>query len=175
MQVETERVLLRPFEPQDAQGLFEMDSNPEVHRYLGNKPLKDFKKAEEVIAMVIAQHKRNGIARWTAIEKSTGNYLGWSGIKLYQQECCGHINFYEIGYRFKLEFWGKGFATETAKAALDYTFDVLNEDTAYGMIHHENLASARVLEKIGFQKTDEYVEDGIPCFFFENKNTAPRH
>jgi ribosomal-protein-alanine N-acetyltransferase len=175
MTVETERVLLRPFEPQDAKGLFEMDSNPKVHLYLGNKPIKDFEKAKEVVARIIEQHKKNGIARWTAIEKSTGNYMGWSGIKLYQKECCGHINFYEIGYRFKPEYWNKGFATETAKAALDYTFNVLKADTAYGMTHNENLASKRVLEKTGFVKTAEYVEDRIPCFFFENKNPDTQH
>lgn len=171
MAIETERVLLRPFEPQDATGLFEMDSNPEVHHYLGNNPLTGFEKAKEVVAMVIQQHKDNGIARWTAIEKSTGKYMGWSGIKLYQKECCGHINFYEIGYRFKPEYWGKRFATETAKAALDYIFNVLKADVAYGMTHHENIASIRVLEKIGFVKTDEYMEDDIPCFFFENRKT----
>ena len=167
MLVETERVLLRPFEPKDAKGLFELDSNAEVHRYLRNKPLTQFEKAEEVVDRVIKQHQRNGIARWTAIEKNTGKYMGWSGIKLYQQECCGHINFYEIGYRFKPEYWGKGYATETAKAALDHIFNVLKADVAYAMTHHENQASKRVLEKIGFIKTQEYVEDGIPCFFFQ--------
>ena len=129
--------------------------------------LTQFEKAEEVVDRVIKQHQRNGIARWTAIEKNTGKYMGWSGIKLYQQECCGHINFYEIGYRFKPEYWGKGYATETAKAALDHIFNVLKADVAYAMTHHENQASKRVLEKIGFIKTQEYVEDGIPCFFFQ--------
>lgn len=167
MAVETQRVLLRPFEMRDAQGLFEMDSNPEVHRYLGNKPLTSFEQAEKVVAKVINQHQRNGIARWTAIEKNTGKYMGWAGIKLFEGECCGHKNFYEIGYRFKPEYWGKGFATETAKAALDYTFKTLKASTAYAMTHHENLASQRVLEKIGYEKTQEYMDDGIPCFFFE--------
>jgi RimJ/RimL family protein N-acetyltransferase len=119
--------------------------------------------------MVMEQHKRNGIARWTAIEKSTGKYMGWSGIKLYEKECCGHINFYEIGYRFKPEYWGKGFATETAKAALDYTFNTLKAEVACAMTHHENLASKSVLEKNGFVKTQEFMEGDIPCFFFECK------
>ena len=78
--VETERLILREFLLTDAEAFFEMDSNPEVHRYLGNKPIRTIDEAITVIKNIRQQYIANGIGRWAAIEKLSGEFIGWSGL-----------------------------------------------------------------------------------------------
>ena len=78
--IETERLLLREFRTTDTADLFKLDSDPEVNRFLGNKPLKIVAEAEAVVAYIQQQYAENGIGRWAVIEKSTGDFVGWSGL-----------------------------------------------------------------------------------------------
>ena len=75
--IETERLLLRDLHESDAQHMFELDSDPEVHKYLGNKPFKDINQSEEYIADVIKQYKENGIGRWAIINKQAKEFMGY--------------------------------------------------------------------------------------------------
>lgn len=61
-------------------------------------------------------------------------------------------NVYELGYRFLPEYWGKGYATETARAALNYAFNEIKTDVVYAMAVTENTGSNRVLQKLGFEE-----------------------
>src|SRR5688572_22851664 len=121
----TERLILREILPSDEQGLFEMDSDPEVHRYLGNNPVKDITQIREVIAHVRGQYEKYGIGRWAAIERSSGNFIGWAGLKFITEPENGHVHFHDVGYRLARKYWGKGYATESAKAALVYAFNTM--------------------------------------------------
>lgn len=71
--IETERFLIRPLVAEDVAGIFELDSNLNVHTYLGNKPIKTLTEAENVIRLIQKQYEDLGIGRWAIIEKSTGN------------------------------------------------------------------------------------------------------
>lgn len=71
--IETERCLIRPLIAEDAAGIFELDSNPNVHRYLGNAPIKTLTAAENVIKFIRQQYDDLGTCRWAIIEKETGN------------------------------------------------------------------------------------------------------
>ena len=77
--IETERLLLRELLPTDDAGMFELDSNPEVHIYLGNKPVKSIEESREAIANIRQQYLENGIGRWAVILKETGEFIGWFG------------------------------------------------------------------------------------------------
>lgn len=160
--IETERLILRELRLTDLEGMFELDSDPEVHRYLGNKPVKTRAESQKILESVLNQYKERGIGRWAAIEKSTGDFIGWSGIRLNTEyNMNGFTKYYDIGYRLIQRYWGKGYATESGKAALNYAFDAMQLPEVYATTEIGNQASHNALIKIGFK----YVED----FYFEQE------
>src|ERR1035437_6707591 len=128
---ETERLILREILPSDDKGMFELDSDKEVHKFLGNKPVQNIEQSRQVIEFIGQQYLTNGIGRWAIIEKSTNNFLGWTGLKLVKEEINNHTDYYDLGYRLIKKYWGKGFATESAKASLDYGFNILQLTDIY--------------------------------------------
>ncbi len=160
--IETERLILRELRTTDLDGMFELDSNPEVHKYLGNKPVKTKAESQKMLDSIINQYKERGIGRFAAIEKVTGNFIGWSGIRLNTEyNMNGYTKYYDVGYRLIPKYWGKGYATESGKAAVNYAFNVLKLTKLYGITEMENQASHNALLKIGLH----YVED----FYFEEE------
>ena len=154
--------------PSDAEGMFELDSDPLVHRYLGNTPVKNIKATRRIIENIRQQYVERGIGRWAAIEKSSGDFIGWSGLKLNtEQEFNNKIDFYDIGYRFIPRYWGKGYATESAVASLDYAFNTLNLKTVVGMAEIENLASNRILQKIGLNYIEDFLFEDVMVSWYE--------
>ncbi len=154
--IETERLILRALQPIDVVVFFEMDSNPEVHKYLGNNPIKTMEQALEQINYVRQQYEDNGIGRWAVIEKSSGHFIGWSGLKLMTTEVNNHINFYDVGYRLHPQFWGKGYATESAKAAIAYGFTQMNLTEIIGTADTKNIQSRKALEKCGLRFIESF-------------------
>jgi len=168
--VETERLILREILSSDAEALFELDSDPLVHRYLGNKPIKSIEAAQKAIANIRAQYLNQGIGRWAVIEKSSGDFMGWSGLKLnFEKTMNKHSNFYDIGYRLMPRFWGKGYATESAIAAMDYGFNILNIETIVGLADVENLASNAILKKIGLKYIEDFPYEKVRVSWYELK------
>ncbi|MBC6112383.1 GNAT family N-acetyltransferase [Pedobacter fastidiosus] len=157
---ETERLILRELLPIDAEGMFELDSDPDVHLYLGNNPIKSIEQSKSDIEFIREQYKRLGIGRWAVIEKETGDFVGWSGLKLITKLTNNHVNYYDLGYRFIKRFWGKGYATETAQASIDYGFNELNLDYIIGIADVDNLGSIHVLEKVGLKKIELFDYTG---------------
>jgi len=148
--VETERLILRELEYTDENDLFEMDSDPEVHLYIENNPVKSIDEISKVIEIIKGQYKENGMARWAVVDKLTNEFIGWSGLKYFNQPLNNHHHFYELGFRFKKKHWGKGFATDSSTAILDYGFANLNVDKIFAITNPENVNSKKVLSKLGF-------------------------
>ncbi len=172
----TERLFLREIIETDENNLFEMDSDPEVHLYLENKPVQSIDTIRDVIEMLQNQYFKNGIARWAVVDKATNECIGWCGLKYFKQTLNNHSNFYELGYRFKRKHWGKGYATESAKAVLDYGFEHLNIDTIFAIADPQNLKSKKVLQKLGFeyQETFDYEGDLTDWFELKKQNRIPK-
>lgn len=169
MKLETERLILRALEEADFERMFLMDSDPEVMKYIGVPPLTDINESKEVIQMIRKQYEENGVGRLAVVEKESGLVVGWSGLKLLTKAVNGYQNVLELGYRFVPESWGKGYATESGIASLNYGFHELNAEVIYAYAHSEHEASNHILRKLGFQKTSEFEEpDGI-CFWYELK------
>jgi len=161
--IETERLILRDFLHSDVDSLFTMDSNSEVHTYLGNSPLQTKDQALEIINKVHLQYQANHIGRWATIEKISGSFIGWSGLKLEQDTLYKNAAYYDVGYRFHPSFWGKGYATESTIAALHYGFSHLKVEEIIGSAHIENKASRRVLEKCGLRFIENFYWKDIKC------------
>lgn len=169
--LETQRLIIREIEMTDVDDFFEMDSDPEVHKYILQTPVTSKDEIIEVIKMLRQQYKDNGIARWAVVDKVSGEMLGWCGIKYFTDKLNGHQNFYEHGYRFKQKHWGKGYATESSKAVLDWAFANLNTDTIYAITDLGNEGSIHVLTKLGFELKEvfQYNETRLECNWFELK------
>ena len=169
MYLETERLILREFEEADYERLFLLDSNSEVMKYIGMPTLSKVEESKEVVKMIMQQYKDNGLGRLAVIEKESGLLIGWSGLKLHTAEINGHQNFYDLGYRFLPETWGKGYAFESARASIEFGFNDLDAKVIYATVHSENLASSKILTKLGFENKGEFTEpDGI-CIWYELK------
>ena len=164
---ETERLILREIVQTDLEAMFDLDSDPEVHKYLGNKPVKNIEESQKYIDSLQQQYIERGIGRWAVIHKETQEFMGWSGLRLNTEEPMnGFTNYYDVGYRLMKRFWGKGYATESGKAAIHYAFDTMKLKAVYGITEMENKASHNALLKIGLH----YVED----FYYKKEDLTLR-
>lgn len=170
--IETERLILRQLEYTDENDLFEMDSDPEVHLYIENNPVKSIAEIQNAIKMLKKQYEENGIARWAVIDKLTHECIGWSGLKYFRQPLNNHNNFYELGYRFKKKHWGKGFATESSIAILNFGFKHLNVEKIFAITDPKNINSKKVLTKLGFNFQETFDYEGDPTDWFELKKST---
>ncbi|MRX41489.1 GNAT family N-acetyltransferase [Flavobacterium sp. LC2016-23] len=168
--IETERLILREFLSSDDAGMFELDSNPNVHTYLGNKPVTHIDESRAYINFVQQQYKDFGTGRWAVILKETNEFLGWSGIKFITDEINNHKDFYEIGYRFIERHWGKGYATEAGKAFTAYAFNVMKVKALYAYADAGNENSRRILEKLGLQYVNSFEYEEELAVWYEAKN-----
>ncbi len=170
---ETTRLFFRPFELSDAEVFFKMDSNPNVHNYLWQKPLQNIDEVFPVIEYLQKQYTENGIGRYATFLKETNEFIGWTGIKFVNDHIeNGYTNFYDYGYRLAEEHWNKGYATEATKFWLDYGFNQMNIKEMNAFTHAKNGASNHILSKCGFQHVEDYVaEDGITWKWWQLINT----
>ncbi len=141
--LQTPRLLLRELSVDDAEDFYELNQNPNVVKYTGDAPFESVSAAEDFLKNY-NDYKRNGYGRWAVIEKDSGEFLGWCGLKFDGKET-------DIGFRFFEKHWNKGYATESAKACLEYGFTELNLNEIVGRAMKENIGSVKVLEKIGMK------------------------
>ena len=145
---ETPRLLLREFNAADAGHLYDLNHDPEVLKYTGDRPFADLADA----ARFLEQYKDYdlyGMGRWAVVLKSTRAFTGWCGLK-YRPDL-GTEGEVDLGYRFFRKYWGKGFATETARRCVDYGFEQLHLKRIIGRSAIANAASVKVLEKCGLK------------------------
>lgn len=165
--IETDRLFMRDLVLDDAAGILELDADPDVHLYLGNKPIQTIQEAEANINFIRNQYLENGIGRWAVIEKETGSFIGWSGFKYIRTMVInGRTDYYDLGYRFIKKYWGKGYATETAIASLHYGFNQLQQSEICAFVERDHLASNRILQKIGMTLLNAFNYEAIPHNFY---------
>ena len=164
--------MLRKLTNEDLDNIFLLDSNPEVMKYVGVPPTTEKGESARMLENIINQYQNNGTGRLAVIEKETSQFIGWSGIKLLTDEVNGFKNVYELGYRFLPEFWGKGYATESALASLDLGFNQLNADKIYAYADVDNQSSNHVLTKLGFENKGSFVDNGDNCYWYELEKSS---
>ena len=164
--LETPRLIFRKLQEEDASSMYELDSNAEVHRYLGNTPVQSKEESEKIIQFIRKQYVDNGVGHWALIEKTSGEFIGWAGLKLVKEEINGHKDFYDLGYRLIPRYWGKGYATEAGKALVTYAFEILKTKNVFAFVDAENVASIKVLQKAGLQCASQFEYEGQKHLWF---------
>jgi RimJ/RimL family protein N-acetyltransferase len=156
--LETERLLLRQFNLHDADLLVELDSDPRVMRYItGGPPTSRDEIEGEILPAFLDYYRRfPGYGFWAAIEKPTGNFLGWFH---YRPAPDAPPDEPELGYRIRFEAWGKGYATEGSRALINKGFTEFNVHRVVASTMAINTASRRVMEKSGMRFTRAFVAD----------------
>lgn len=152
--LETGRLLLRELNIADAQNFYHLNDNPNVLKYTGDQPFENTTAAEKFLKNY-NDYEKNGYGRWAVIDKSNGIFVGWCGLK-YAKES----DETDIGFRFFEEHWNKGYATESAAACLQYGFEKCHLKTITGRAMKENVASIKVLQKIGLKYEKDFDFDG---------------
>ncbi|WP_321297437.1 GNAT family N-acetyltransferase [Marinifilum fragile] len=111
--LETERLRLREFTPKDAQSMFDLNADPEVIKYTGDLPFESVEQAKAFLQNY-NDYKKNGFGRWAMITKVENEFIGWCGLKLNEEELI------DLGFRVFRNHWNKGYASETAKACVQF-------------------------------------------------------
>lgn len=151
---ETPRLLLRQFTEQDASLILQLNSDPDIVKYVHEAVLTTEQQARHIlIKTILPQYKKN-LGRWATYLKNNNEFIGWCGLK-YRPE----LDEIDLGYRLKKSAWGKGYATEAAKHTLDHGFSNLELNIITGRAHIENIASIKVLQKIGMRFAREEIVD----------------
>jgi len=147
--METDRLVLRRFTQDDLELIVELDSDPEVKRYIDGGAAVDREELTETLAWWLGYYERyDGYGFWAAIEKASGEFLGWFHLR----PGAGAAPFEpELGYRLRREVWGCGYATEGSRALIDKAFAELGAERVNASTMVINSGSRRVMEKAGLR------------------------
>jgi len=156
--LETERLLLRRFTESDVANLHDLDGDPEVMRFVnGGKPVSRDVIREETLPRFLRAYERfEGFGVWAAIERSTGEFVGW--FEFYPRKH-GSPEEVELGYRLRRSAWGKGYATEGSRAVIRKGFTELGVQRVVAETMAVNAASRRVMEKAGLKFVRTFHQD----------------
>jgi RimJ/RimL family protein N-acetyltransferase len=153
--LETERLILRRFTEDDVDNLVALDSDPEVMRYLNGGIATPREVVErEILPRFLSYYVRyDGFGVWAAVEKSSGEFIGWFSLRPPDE---GRRDEMELGYRLRRSAWGQGYATEGARALIRKDFTELGVQRVIANTYEHNVASRRVMEKMGMTLARRY-------------------
>lgn len=150
VELETERLVLRGLQEGDFEPYAKFSADPEVMRYLGVGPLmgKPMNRIDawRSLAMMLGHWQLRGYGMWAVVEKASGLFVGRVG--LHNPEGWPGP---EVGWTLGREYWGRGYASEAGRAAMQYAFDTLDLPHILSVIHPDNHNSIRVAERLGMQ------------------------
>lgn len=157
----TERLVMRMFREEDLDEYAAMVGDPEVTRHLGDGSTLSRADAWRQMAMILGHWRLRGYGMWAVEEAATARLVGRIGF--FNPE--GWPGF-ELGWTLAREFWGRGYATEGARRALEYGFTEMGRGHVISLIRPDNLASVRVAERLG-EKPERTVElHGAPALVY---------
>ena len=153
----TDRLHLRPVSEADADALYALHSSASVLRYWDSPPWIDPARAARFVAASRQMAEDGSGARLVVERRSDGAFLGWCGLSRWNPDFRSAAITYILGEAA----WGQGYATEAARALLGWAFETLDLNRVQAEADTRNVASARVLEKLGFVHEGTLREDCI--------------
>jgi RimJ/RimL family protein N-acetyltransferase len=160
--LETDRLTLRMLRESDLDAYAEMCADPEIMRYIGDGQPLLRPMAWRNLAMMVGHWSLRGYGLWAAQERSSGTLVGRIGF--WSPE--GWHGF-ELGWMLRRSFWGRGYATEGARAALQFAFTQLKQPQVISLIHPENAASIRVAQRLGERLLGPTEVMGKPALIYQ--------
>lgn len=148
---ESQNFYYREFNFSDTKFIYELESEPEIHKYLTSEPLKNIEEAEFIIKYFINHYNQYGLGRWAIIRKSDNCFIGWAGLKFEKETVKEKSNFYDFSGRISKKFWQKGYSREIAISCINFGFSKLNLTEIIAMSRIDNILSNNLLQKIGFE------------------------
>lgn len=143
--IETDRLILRAFEVSDAEAAFGWFGDPIVMRFTPTGPDKSIEETESRLRLFMEHQKANGFSKWLILDRASEVAIGDSGLLVLKD-----YGWVDLGFRLARPYWSKGFATEVASAWVRAAFEELRLTRLGAFVHPENVASIRVLQKLGF-------------------------
>jgi RimJ/RimL family protein N-acetyltransferase len=150
------RLRLEPFDERHLDGLYAMNSDPEVMRYISGRP-ETLEETRAMVARVQGRWAQRGYDWWSLIDTQTGELVGAAGLYHLGQD---PANAHEIGWRLRREHWGHGLALEAARTILQHAFTTVGAPLVCAIRHPDNLASARVMDKLGMRPVGVQIWNG---------------
>ncbi|MFU8874907.1 GNAT family N-acetyltransferase [Micromonospora sp. SL4-19] len=160
--LETERLRLRRFTTNDVDHLVELDSDPEVMRFLtGGRPTPMAIVRDEQLPRILAQYDRHpGLGKWAAVDRAAGDFLGWFALDPSDDGTEA-----ELGYRLRRSAWGSGLATEGSRALVRHAFAAVGARRVWAETMAVNARSRAVMAKAGLRYVRTFhltFDDPIP-------------
>ena len=143
---ETPRLILRPFEEADPEDAFEWFSDPRVMWFTPSGPDRSVEQTEARLAGYQTHQAKHGFSKWLILDRLSSRPIGDSGLLVLDE-----YGWIDLGFRLSQPFWGKGFATEAASAWVRAAFEEHHLAELGAFAHPDNVASLRVLSKLGFR------------------------
>lgn len=159
--IETDRLILRPFETWDAEAAFRWFGDPPAMRFTPTGPDKSIEETKARLTLFIEHQTAHGFSKWLILDRNSGVPVGDSGLLVLKD-----YGWVDLGFRFAQPYWGKGFATEVASAWVRAAFEEFGLSHLGAFVHPENVASIRVLEKVGFHTERRETVMGMDSIVF---------
>jgi ribosomal-protein-alanine N-acetyltransferase len=140
--LQTGKLTLCPLQPADAVVLHRVYQSEGVLRYFPNPEPPPLERVQRFIAGQQAHWEKYGYGNWGILPEGEKEIVGWVGLQFLPE-----LNETEVGFILDRPFWGKGYATAAARASLDFGFEHFKPDHLIALVHPDNLASRRVIEK----------------------------
>ena len=157
------RLRFEPIDDQHLAGLFELNADPEVMRYITGKP-DTLEDARAMISRCKQRWAEWGYSWWAIYELASGTLIGAGAI-----QHLGHdaVNPLEIGWRFRKDKWHQGFASEAARCMAGFAFEALKAPRLLAVCNPENSASARVMQRLGMGYRGQEIWYQMDCAVYE--------
>lgn len=160
--VETQRLRLRQFQDDDLDVYTtRIFADPKVMRYLPKREAPARERARRTMELFNDHHAEYGFGPWAVVEKVSGELIGHCGLRYLSE-----IDETEVLYALGKEFWGKGYATEAARASIDFGFREMRLERIIALAVPENIASRQVMEHCGLKYEKEVELFGLPCVYY---------
>jgi [ribosomal protein S5]-alanine N-acetyltransferase len=167
--LETERLRFRDHTLEDLEPFCALEGDPEVRRFVGGKP-RTREEAERRFRERFLRSTSDRLRLWATVFKPDGRYIGYCGVYPYFGEAGPIPGEGALGFTLARAYWGRGLATEAARAFVDFGFSELRLRRIVAAVEAGNSASVRVIEKLGFTLWRLEEINRRSCFYFELHN-----